>query len=77
MGGFWALPTTLGTAYPLSSSNLSDQIRPKFDEESIRANFEALCLLLLLLEPVRLSAGAAWVGVLGASDNLWHSLPSM
>ena len=32
----WALLTTFSTAYPVSISYLSDQIRPKSDEESIK-----------------------------------------
>ena len=60
--GFWALPTTSGTAYLVSSSSLSDQISPKFDKEFNKTNFEALCAMLLFLQLVKLSASAAQVG---------------
>ena len=37
-GGVWALPTAVGTTYQYPSSSLSNQISPKFDEESNETN---------------------------------------
>ena len=37
-GGVWALPTAVGTTYQYPSSSLSNQISPKFNEESNKTN---------------------------------------